>query len=428
MSNDERGHDAEDQHIREAADWLVDLQDPDVSPERLLAWSEWHRSAPNREAFDALEPFWRLLQASLNDAEPGSDRSAQLATFAGLKSRKVSNERIRIVSEEAAHWYFLCVDEIKSLRADRAAFLNWARRSPENIAELFKIAQLEGKLHRLNLVMRSVGLGTSNVIELPTYSSPHRPRREIDKVPAKPTRRFKVAALAASLLFGTSLIFVAQQMQPAVIATGPGQGRHLDLPDGTAMYIDARSRVEVAYTEEERIVHVYEGGALFDVAKDPGRPFIARTQLIDATAVGTRFSVAINPGVTTMVSEGIVRITSRGRSDGKTVMLKAGEELSVSDTLLASPEIEHVDAERKLQWSNGLLILSGMTVAEGVEQLNRRNDMQIVVETPALGARTIEFASVKIDSPEKYAKIVAAKPGVRMVKDDEKDVIRLSLE
>jgi transmembrane sensor len=335
------------------------------------------------------------------------------------------NERLRLVSEEAAYWYFLCVDDPSMLRSDRREFLAWMRRSPENIAELFKIAQLDGKLRRLKLV------------ELTTSGSPYGLHREIKALDEKEGRdsvnkrtlTFKLVAFAASLFFGVALAFVAQDYMQSeqVVTTGASQWHHMTLPDGTAVHVDARSRVEVAYTDEQRIVHVYEGSAVFDVAKDQKRPFIARTHLIDAMAVGTRFGVSIDPGVTTTVSEGVVKVTGRGKSDGKAVMLRAGEELRVSDSTLTSPHFAHVDADRKLQWAkDGLLILGGMTVAEGVEELNRRNRTQIVVDSPALGARVVEFASVKVDSPETYAKVVAQEPGVTIILDKDNGVIRLS--
>lgn len=348
------------------------------------------------------------------------------------------NERLRLVSEEAAYWYFLCVDDPSMLRSDRREFLAWMRRSPENIAELFKIAQLDGRLRRLKLVMRSLGLNKSNVVELTTSGSPYGLHREIKALeereeagPVKSKRSFsfKLAAFAASLFVGVAVAFVAQDyMEPEqMVTTGASQWHNMMLPDGTAVQIDARSKVEVEYTDKARILHVYEGSAVFEVAKDPKRPFIARTHLIDVTAVGTRFGVSIDPGVTATVSEGVVRVTGRGRTDGKSVTLKAGEELRVSDSYLTSPRLAHVDAERKLQWAkNGLLVLGGLTVAEGVEQLNRRNRVQIVVDSPALGMRVIEFASVKVDSPETYAKAIAAEPGVSMLLDKENGVIRLS--
>jgi transmembrane sensor len=345
------------------------------------------------------------------------------------------NERLRLVSEEAAYWYFLCVDDPSMLRSDRREFLAWMRKSPENIAELFKIAQLDGKLRRLKLAMRSLGLTKSNVVELTTSGSPyglHREIKELDETEGRDSvnkrTSFKLAAFAATLVFGVALAFFAQDYMQSeqLVSTGASQWHHMTLPDGTAVHVDARSRVEVAYTDEARVVHVYEGNAVFDVAKDPRRPFIARTHLVDAMAVGTRFGVSIDPGVTTTVSEGVVKVTGRGKTDGKAVMLKAGEELRVSDSTLTAPHFAHVDAERKLQWTNGLLILGGLTVSEGVEQLNRRNRTQIVVESPALGAKVVQLASVKVDSPETYARIVAAEPGVDLILDKENGVIRLS--
>lgn len=346
------------------------------------------------------------------------------------------NERLRLVSEEAAYWYFLCVDDPSMLRSDRREFLAWMRRSPENIAELFKIAQLDGKLRRLKLAMRSLGLTKSNVVALTTSGSPYGLHRELNELDQKQGRdsvnkrnlTFKLAAFAATLFFGVALAFVAQDYMQSeqVVTTGASQWHHMTLPDGTTVHVDARSKVEVAYTDAERIVHVYEGSAVFDVAKDPQRPFIARTHLIDATAVGTRYGVSIDPGVTTTVSEGVVRVTGRGKTDGKAVMLKAGEELRVSDGSLTSPHFAHVDAERKLQWSNGLLVLGGLTVSEGIEELNRRNRVQIVVDSPVLGAKVLELASVKVDSPETYARLVAAEPGVHLTLDKERGVIRLS--
>jgi ferric-dicitrate binding protein FerR (iron transport regulator) len=324
----------------------------------------------------------------------------------------------------------------KQPRSRRGELLAWMRCSPKKIAERFKITQPEGRLHRLKLAMFSLGRKKSNDVELTTSGSPDDLDHEINKRDEKEGRNsvskrtisFKRVAFAASLLFVVALAFVAQDYMESeqVVSTGASQWHHMTLPDGTVVHVDARSRVEVAYTGEERVVHVYEGSAVFEVAKDAERPFIARTHLVDAMAVGTRFGVSIDSGVTTTVSEGVVKVTGRGTVGGKAVMLSAGEELRVSDNALTSPHFAQVDAERKLQWANGQLILGGMTVAEGVEQLNRRNRMQIIVDGPTLGAKVVEFASVKVDSPEAYAIAVAKGSGVTMTLDRENGVIRLS--
>lgn len=251
-------------------------------------------------------------------------------------------------------------------------------------------------------------------------------RRDIART--QRTVALKLVAFAASMLVGVALAFVVQDYMQVgqVVSTGASQWHDMTLPDGTTVHVDARSEVEVAYTEHERIVYVHEGSAVFEVAKDPKRVFVARTHLIDVIAVGTRFGVAIDPGVTTTVSEGIVKVTGRGKVDGKSVTLQAGEELRVSDSSLVSPHLVRVDADRKLQWAqNGLLVLRDLTVEQGAEQLNRRNRTQIVIDSDRLAARVVTLVTVKVDSPESYARFIAAEPGVHMIVDEDNGVIRL---
>jgi transmembrane sensor len=344
------------------------------------------------------------------------------------------NNRVRLVSQEAAYWYFLCVDDPTMLRSDRREFLSWMRRSPENIAELFKIAQLDGKLRKLKLTMRSLGLKNSNVVEFTTSGSPYNLHRElVDRHVAekKSTKRqpltLKLAAFAASVLVGAGLAFLVNQDSEEVVRTGASQWHQMALPDATAVSVDARSEVEVAYTEKARIVHLKEGNAVFTVTKDPKRPFIVRTDLVDVMAVGTRFGVSIDGdhGVTTTVSEGIVKVTGR-KSDGRSVMVEAGQELFVADPRLTSPFLAQVDAVRNLEWAaTGMLVLDGMTVAQGVKEFNRRNRVQIHVD-PSLAGQTVEVAAVKVDSPLTYAKSVASNPGITMVLERGGEVIRLT--
>lgn len=349
------------------------------------------------------------------------------------------NERLRLVSEEAAYWYFLCVDDPSMLRSDRREFLAWMRKSPENIAELFKIAQLDGKLRRLKLVIRSLGLTKSNVVELTTSGSPYALHRELKALDEKEGREsvnkrtltFKLAGFAASLIVGLVLAFVARGYMKAeeVVATGASQWHHMTLDDGTVVHLDAYTKVQVEYTETERIVHVHSGDAVFEVTKDPKRPFIARTPLIDAIAVGTRYGVSVGASVTTTVSEGVVRVTGRENSNGHSVTLKAGEELRVSDGDFARPTFAKVDADRKLQWATGWLDLEGVTVGQAVDEFNRRNRTQIVIDDPNLENRKVRFFRVRVDdSPETFARTLTADDsGIKMDSNPKEKVIRLTM-
>lgn len=240
---------------------------------------------------------------------------------------------------------------------------------------------------------------------------------------------FKLATVSVLLIVVVALTFVLRNYyQPGeVITTAASQWHHTTLADGTAVHVDARSTVKIDYTDDARIVYVDQGSAVFEVAKDPKRPFIARTHLIDATAVGTRFGVSVNPGVTTTVSEGVVKVTARGQPwTGTGIMLKAGEELRVPEGRQSEPTQVKVNAERKLEWANGWLIFEGETIGEVVNELNRRNAVQIEIEQPEVAARPMRgFYRFRVDSSARYAQYIADTNDLVLIEDRSGSVLRL---
>lgn len=458
--------------------WFTRLQEGSMTERRRHKLEQWLAIPANQREFESAQAAWHNTPSAeaaerlVSESHTGSRTkalelaSAARASYEASDDKKASSvaraapthaarptmaepgspctaaaepirERGRLRSEQAAYWFIRCTDEVSMPRLDRRAFVQWMRQSAENIAELLEMAQLHDTLRRIKAGARARRSTTSNVIELPRVGSTHEPSRAIaalaearDHDGAKNKRAFSlnVAAVAAAIFLGLPLAFVAQHHLSAkqVIVTGASQWHRMTLPDGTVVHIDACSRVEIGYSKHARIVHLYEGAAVFEVTKDAKRPFIARTSLVDARAVGTRFGISLHAGVTTTVSEGVVEVSVRGRAERQAMTLNAGEELHVSDDVLRSSHLAPVDAERKLQWAKGMLQLGGMTIAEGVEQMNRRNRTQIVVETPTLAPKVVEVANVKVGSPEEYAKIIAAEPGVTMIVDEAKGLIRLS--
>lgn len=239
---------------------------------------------------------------------------------------------------------------------------------------------------------------------------------------------FTLAAVGLSIVAAVLTFDVQDYLEPGqVITTGASQWHHTTLTDGTALHVDARSKVKVDYTDEARMVYVEHGSAVFDVAKDPKRPFIARTHLVDATAVGTRFGVSIDPGVTTTVSEGLVKVTTRGQRDsGPGILLKAGEELRVPEGRLGEPSHVKVNAERKLEWATGWLVFEGETIGEVIHALNRRNAVQIELEQADIAARPMRgFLRFRVDSSAAFARYIAETNDLTLVEDRSGSVLRL---
>src|SRR5687767_11767497 len=87
--------------------------------------------------------------------------------------------------------------------------------------------------------------------------------------------------------------------------------------DGSVVYLNAQSRLRIAYSDRRREVKLLDGEALFIVEKDSKRPFnvIAGATLVQA--VGAQFNVRRRDRlILVSVVEGKVRVEGDGDGDG----------------------------------------------------------------------------------------------------------------
>ena len=76
-----------------------------------------------------------------------------------------------------------------------------------------------------------------------------------------------------------------------MITTAVGEQREMQLPDGSMIALNTDSQLEVTYGENYRDVRLLKGEALFEVTRDPARPFIVDAGIRRVEAVGTAFVV-----------------------------------------------------------------------------------------------------------------------------------------
>lgn len=136
-------------------------------------------------------------------------------------------------------------------------------------------------------------------------------------------RRRLAAAGSACLIALASLLWFTPDRPAALPTTATPSSAVVTvpakrtLPDGSVVELRPGAEISVDFTAETtalRRVRLLAGEALFQVAKDPNRPFIVSASGVEFRAVGTAFSVQIDEHqVALLVTEGTVAVDKNVR-------------------------------------------------------------------------------------------------------------------
>jgi transmembrane sensor len=214
------------------------------------------------------------------------------------------------------------------------------------------------------------------------------------------------AGLAAFGLFGTAYW---RRVSEQVYVTGLGQVREIPLADGSLVVLNTNSKVTVRFTPERREIHLVQGEALFDVAKNKKRPFVVRAGDMQVRAVGTAFTVSMLPQrpIQVLVKEGVVELNRSGPVKTPPVRVKAyTQALAPADAPIVAAGVAQSKLDRTLAWQFGRLAFDNETLQDAVGEFARYSDVRIVVD-PAVAKRTVTGLFVSND-PIGFAKAAAA--------------------
>lgn len=172
-------------------------------------------------------------------------------------------------------------------------------------------------------------------------------------------------------------------------ATAIGETRTVVLPDGSSVVMGGLTKVSVSYRQDVRRIELVEGQALFNVAKEPERPFVVRSGNGMITARGTEFDVKRDTdNMTVTLVHGAVDVNATNASKARDVRLRAGMQVHVSAVGNMS-EPAFVDVRRVLAWREGQLNYENAKLSTIVADLNRYSPRPITIDDDAVGATRV---------------------------------------
>lgn len=291
--------------------------------------------------------------------------------------------------EEAADW----LQRLQESPCDEkllGEWLKWCSAAPGNL-EAFERVQATW--------------GAFDLPEVIATANRLRAQHEAEALGQRPGSHLWVRfARAASVLVAIGLVAFAgthawrasfgtpQQVLTTDVAE---QGSQI-LADGSRVDLGAKTRIVTRFTDAERFILVESGEALFDVVKDPQRPFIVQAGAVRVTAVGTAFTVRRSTDRTVVaVSEGVVRVAPQvseertfdsGSSSTHQVQLRAGEQAAFTAST-HSFNIVPVDPQVAIARVDGALSFVDEPLSTVVADVNRYAPFSIVITDPALAQR-----------------------------------------
>jgi transmembrane sensor len=305
------------------------------------------------------------------------------------------------VVAEASEWFI----DFRAGDVDseaRLRFIEWLRRSPEHIQAYLEVSGVwselpssdpEGRFDIASLIARA--RNEADVIPLSPVSprlAPHPPAAEpraLRKLSRRPVR----AAAALALLTSITALFLWINSDTArSYSTGIGEQRTIQLPDGSTVELNARSRVKVRLTERRRDVALIEGQALFSVAKDKQRPFVVQAGDAQVRAVGTEFDIYKKQAetVVTVVEGRVETYSGADGADAAAIMLSAGEQLTVLPHSVTKPT--RADTAAATAWVQKRLIFEETPLNEVAEEFNRYNRRPLAIDDAQL--QTLKISGV----------------------------------
>ena len=319
----------------------------------------------------------------------------------------------RQIAEEAAEWV-VQLDEGDLSGKSNVDLADWLSRSPDHVQEFLLAAALVQAVSDLPEVrseaLKKV-LGEKAGTVIPLMQRPNTP--EIGK-PGGRRRILQIAPIAAAALLLVSaaslLVFPSNRYaspQALVYATQTGEQRTVPLEDGSVIYLNTDSEVSVRMEDKQRLVMLERGEALFDVAKDPGRPFRVRAGDHQVEAVGTAFNVYRGPkGLKVVVVEGVIEIapthpvairTGTGQQGNAPFRLRAGEKVAFSGDGNIRPET--ADLSMETSWRSRELQFRRTRLDEIIAEYNRYTRRHLVLEDEALASMKFT-GTFNIDDPQ----------------------------
>lgn len=284
--------------------------------------------------------------------------------------------------------------DIREAAADWAVWLDAAEAGSPRPAELERWLADDPRhaeaLHYAQATWSMLG-------QLGHDEAPVAPRAQVHVLPVRRRAALRWLASAAALVLLLVSVQQGAQLMPSLLAdhaTGRGEIREVQLPDGSAAQLDTQSAIDLAYSASERRVRLLQGEAIFNVAPMVGeerRPFVVESRGGTTRALGTRFVVGerADEGAWVGVLQHSVelKLEPSSASANRHLVLQEGQAARYGQQGIEP--LPGLDVQRAGSWQRGVLVFERVPLEQVAQRLNRYRAGWVVIADAQLAKREV---------------------------------------
>ena len=310
-----------------------------------------------------------------------------------------------LIDDQALDWFVL-LSSAQPTEEQRLAFQRWLaadNRHQRAYDELDTLdADLDGLRDAFAPPLSPVrGAQQVDAVPAPVYPLPFKASRRWP-----PIKHLWSAAIAAC--FALVLVNIPR-FAPGMLAdyqTAVGEQVRVELPDGSIAWLNTDSAIDVDYSEERRQINLLRGEALFEVAKNPNRPFSVNAAGGRSTALGTVYCVhATHNNVEVTVTEGTVEVVSPlaeaagGAGSAHRVVLTRNQQVRYVPGELPGV-VSDTAPNAQVAWRNGFIDIRNRPLADALAEIDRYHPGRIVLlaDSQTLQPVTARLSIASVDN------------------------------
>lgn len=295
--------------------------------------------------------------------------------------------------EQVAYW-LVKMNSDDCTDADRSAFAAWQQQDPKRVAQIAALQQTLGYFQQLQ--HSPSARSSAETLKQITSQTPNNTNSSNN---ASNNNAWQSYALALLLSLSILLALTYSGNIPLNQWTADHKNNYQawssnTLSDLSEIQMSGKTAYDLDFDSKQRLIKLYRGNILVEVAKDAQRPFVIQTQYAQITALGTRFIVQESEHATVLIMlESKTKITTDKM--GTATIVHAGQQVLINQQGIISTTTVSPDL-LEAAWQKHKLVIQNMPLDQVLGLLQNYQSETLVYDAAQLSKISVN-ATLTLD-------------------------------